>query len=499
MLSRRIAVLAGLFLPLAGAAGCSLINAYDAVKESPGDDATTDDGPGDDATTDGTMAAETGSSGGGSSSDATGAGEGSADAMATNPPEAAVDAGAPAGAIVIGGHTVNPTTNVLEVLDPATGESRNQATMSVAGVAYDPDTDLWYIFDTGIVNSMFATPGVPVTLHVRQLDTRPGGTWAWTELSAFHVPPIFSGQQIAVLANRLAYVSFAPADSGALTQLTVIDTTNLGTAMADASDTPITSTLLSGFPNGPTGITGAPPVGGAGGTLALLQNTAIADAGTFGLTTATVNAGGTTIDGTNLLGPTGTAPNQTVTASCGTAVPGAVVQDYGFLYAAPSFGTTGAVNGAVLTDFTIGSMGTLSVGGSYPSVPFQGNGSRLNPIAFASCADFQFAIVSEGLVPALATNYLFVVPVGSPPPDGGFPGFAIEQVTSVSGVIFEPYTSTIVAIGSSSQAQFILGLALTSSGGPPMITPRTGQAWMPPTNLVASWLAVRQPASFQCH
>src|ERR1700722_6834881 len=95
---RRIALFAGLLAPLATAAGCSLINAYDAVKETPGgDDATTDDATSDDVsspTPDGTMA-ETGSSGGG---DATSDGttgttnDGAAETTTTNLPEAAVDA-----------------------------------------------------------------------------------------------------------------------------------------------------------------------------------------------------------------------------------------------------------------------------------------------------------------------------------------------------------------------------------------------------------------------
>jgi|HubBroStandDraft_4_1064222.scaffolds.fasta_scaffold90778_2 hypothetical protein len=496
---RRIALFVGLVAPLASAAGCSLINAYDAVQEAPGNDVG-DDGPGNDATSvpDGTTPSESGSSGGGgdASSDATPS-DGAAEATTTNGPEAAVDAGLPAGAIVIGGHTVNPTTGattyVLAVLDPATGELKNQTTMAVGGVAYDPAFDVWYIFDNGSENSVFATPGLPITLHVRHLDTRPAGTWAWTELATLSVPPIFLGQEISVLVDRLAYVSAAPADSGVLTQLTVIDTTNFGTSTPDAAAMPMASTLLGGFPSGPVGITGAPPTGGAGGLLALLQNTATGVApGSFQLVTVVVNGGGTTIGGNF---PLGSAPNLQVSAGCGTSTLGSL-DEQGFMIAVPVFGVDGGITSGELTNLTIGSGGTLSTGPN-SSVPFQGNGTRLNPIAFATCS--QFAIVSEGLVPASDTNYLFVLPLGAAAPDGGFPGFPVQQVTSVSSSAFEPFTNTVVVTGASSQANFILGLQLnTSPSSPPTLSNRAGTSWTPPTDLVASWIAVRQPASFPC-
>jgi hypothetical protein len=504
---RRLAVLVGLVAPLASAAGCSLINAYDAVKEAPGDDAAGDDVTGDDVTSgaDGTVASEAASSGGGGEASgdgtSTGTGDGTSEAM-TAPPEAAVDAGSPAGAIVIGGHTTttNPTTGkvttyVLAVLDPATGALKNQSNMAVGGVAYDPNFDLWYIFDNGASeNSISATQGVPITLHVRQLDTRPGGTWAWTELATVSVPPIFSGQQISVLVDRLAYVSYAPTDGSTFSQLTVIDTTNFGTATPDAG-APISSTLLPTFPNGPVGMTGAPALVSVGGTLALLQNTSTGTAaGQFDFITAVVNGSGTTVNGSETL-PVGSAPNLQVAASCGTSIVGG---QYGFLLAAPSFNPPpdGGVNGGSLTPWTVGNMSGESLE-SMPGVVFPGTGTRLNPVIFATCS--QFAIVTEGLVPPSDLNYMFILPLNGAAPDGGFPGFPLQQVTSVSSSAFEPYTNTIVATGAT--VGFILGFQLSASGGPPSLANRAQPPlsnWSPPADLVASWIAVRQPQSFQC-
>src|ERR1700677_399009 len=214
MPSRRFAVLAGLFVPLASAAGCSLINAYDAVKEAPGDDSGTggDDVTGDDVTTgssDGTVASESGGSSGGggeASSDVVTTGT-DAISEATTAPEAAVDAGSPAGAVVIGGHVTGTTNYVLSVLDPATGNEKNRTPMSVLGIAYEGTRDLWFIFDTGTASGFPTTGTSPVVLHVRTLDTRPGGTWAWIELATLTVPQPLSGEYIVPLVNRLAYIS----------------------------------------------------------------------------------------------------------------------------------------------------------------------------------------------------------------------------------------------------------------------------------------------------
>jgi hypothetical protein len=495
MLRRRVALMASLVAPVAVAAGCSLINSYDAVKESPGDDATSgDDAPGDDVTAsnDGTMVTESGSSGGGgdSASDvATGAVDGPAETTVVTGPEAAVDAGAPAGAIVIGGHLNTGTTYVLSVLDPVTGNVKNQEPMTVAGVAYDPWLDVWYIFDDGSEGTPFASPGSPVTLHVRSLDTRPGGTWAWTELATLSVPPVSNGQLIAPLINRLVYVAWAPGDgSPPAAQLTAIDTTNLGAATTDASNTPISSAPL---PFNPTGLTGIPASGGSGGFVAVLQNTAAnTAAGQFQFVTAGIGVNGIVVNNNDI--PLGAAPNQQVAAGCGTSV----TSQYGLMFATPFFAPDGGVSSATLQEFTLsGTNGSVVSTGSPSSIPFSGGATRFDPVAFSSCT--QTAFVGEGLVGGSAPNLLFSLPVGGPSPPAPYSVAA----TSVSSLAFEPYSSTVIATGGSVEMPFILALRAAGTGSSQTLSNRAlppNPSWTPPTDLVTTYIAVRQPITFQC-
>ncbi len=486
---RRIATL-GLGLV---AAGCSLINAYDAVKESPGDDGGVgdDDATGADvtSTSDVTTASESGSSGGGDGSGDvapadTGAPIDSAsETTVTTTPEAAVDAGSPAGAVVIGGHAVNAgvTTNVLSVLEPTTGMEMSRTPMWVLGVAYEGARDLWYIFDTGTAATGPApSPTIPVVLHVRQLDTRPAGTWAWTELATLTVPQPASGQTIVPLVDRLAYIASVATDSGPASELAVIDTTSLGVPVADASSTPIASAALD---FSPVGLVGTPPMTGVGGNLVIVQNTSNAgDAGSFQFMTAAATVNGVTIGSGPY--PLGAARNQQQLVGFGASVGSAGYQD---LFAAPSVAQDGGFAGT-LSEWTT----TTTVVEYNNTVTFPATGSRFDPIAFSACSAVAF--IAEGLTAPPNQNLVFAVPIAGPSSSIGT--FAVSA-NAVSSVAFEPFTNTVVVASDVASDSFILGLQLGGPGTAPVLSNRT-TTWSPPTDLVPTWVATRQPASFTC-
>jgi len=495
MSSRRFAVLAGLFVPLASAAGCSLINAYDAVKEAPGDDSGTggDDGAGDDVTTgsnDGTVASESGSSsgaGGEASSDVVTSGsDGTSEATMTMAPEAAVDAGSPAGAVVIGGHVTATSNYVLSVLDPVTGNQKSRTPMSVLGIAYDGSRDLWFIFDTGTASGFPTTGTSPVLLHVRTLDTRPGGTWAWTELSTLTVPQPLSGQYIVPLVDRLVYISTVAVDGPQGSQLTSIDTTSLDAPLPDGGPSPaITSAPLS---FNPVGLVGTPPNAGVGGNVAILQNTSMtgdASTGLFQFVTASIGVNGISMGGAI---PLGSAPNQQVLAGFGSGV---ISSEYSALFAIPFLNGEAGIT-CSLQEWT------LNPAATGPEQSFTTTGSRYDPIAFTFCSG-GVAFIAEGVVSPSVSNIIYTLPLaaGSSAQPTSFP---VQSTNTVTGVVFEPYTSTLVATADVASDNFILGLQLGGTASTPTLTDRGVQpiSWTPPTDLIPTWVSVRQPSTFQC-
>ena len=496
MSSRRFAVLAGLFVPLASAAGCSLINAYDAVKEAPGDDSGTggDDGAGDDVTTgsnDGTVASESGSSsgaGGEASSDVVTSGsDGTSEATMTMAPEAAVDAGSPAGAVVIGGHVTATSNYVLSVLDPVTGNQKSRTPMSVLGIAYDGSRDLWFIFDTGTASGFPTTGTSPVLLHVRTLDTRPGGTWAWTELSTLTVPQPLSGQYIVPLVDRLVYISTVAVDGPQGSQLTSIDTTSLDAPLPDGGPSPaITSAPLS---FNPVGLVGTPPNAGVGGNVAILQNTSMtgdASTGLFQFVTASIGVNGISMGGAI---PLGSAPNQQVLAGFGSGV---ISSEYSALFAIPFLNGEAGIT-CSLQEWTLNPAATGS------ELSFTTTGSRYDPIATTFCAG-GLAFIAEGVVSPSVANIIYTLPLGAGSSVQPSP-YIVQSTNTVTGVVFEPYTSTLVATADVGSDNFILGLRLGGGmGAPPTLTDRgvSPISWTPPPDLVPTWVSVRQPSTFQC-
>jgi hypothetical protein len=498
MARHRIAALAGIFAPLVAAAGCSLVNTFGAVEGSnamSSDDATTDDASSDDGTTptgDGAMASETSTANEAASdvvtSDVTTVGsDGASDAMTTTTmPEATVDAGPAGGAIVISG-TISGT-EVLTVIDPVSGMIMNTPTdMAVAAIAYDPYLDLWYIFDTGMADNAFASPGTPVTLHVRKLDTRSGGTWKWTELATVSVPPIFSGQEVTALVNRLAYVSYAPADSGSTYALTVIDTTTFGSSTPDAALGSITNTLLTPFAGSgyPDCLASVPSSGSTGGTLALVQNQTTTG-GTLQFYSIGITGSQITVNASGI--PLGASPTAGTVAGCGSSVYGGNLQ---YLFAVPT-GTGGdaGVTGATFEEWGTGNQNGQSVT-TGNSEGMTSTATRFLPIVSSYCAPVAFAGV--GLAPGgMASVYAVPLTLTA----GTLVPSYSTSAQAISAMAYDPFNETLVITGAASGAAFITGLKLGGTTTVPTLSNRSFPPlsnWSAPTNLTARFIASRAP------
>jgi hypothetical protein len=357
--------------------------------------------------------------------------------------------------------------------------------MSVLGVAYDGARDLWYIFDTGTSSAFPATGTSPVILHVRTLDTRPGGTWGWLELATLIVPQPLSGQYVVPLVDRLVYISTVAVDGSQGSQLTSVDTSALDVLVSDASATPITSVPLS---FNPVGLVGTPPNAGVGGNVAILQNTSMtgdASTGLFQFVTATIGINGISMGGAI---PLGSAPNQQVLAGFGSAV---VASEYSALFAIPF------INGDAGVTCSL-QQWTLNPAATGPEQAFATTGSRYDPIASTFCSG-GVAFLAEGVVSPSVSNIVYAIPLSSgvSPVPGAY---TVESTNTVTGVVFEPYTSTVVATADVGSDNFILGLQLGGTSTAPTLTNRGAPpvSWSPPMDLVPTWVSVRQPSTFQC-
>src|SRR6185369_844598 len=128
--------------------------------------------------------------------------------------------------------------------------------MVVAGIAYDPPRDLWYLFEGS--SSFSPAPSDAVTLHIRRLDRVTG---AWTELSKTSVPTLVWYDGIAPTRDRLTFIANAT-DGGTKTRMVTYDTSN-----------PAAPTLLDDqeLAATPAAMVATRSGSGAGGRLALLN------------------------------------------------------------------------------------------------------------------------------------------------------------------------------------------------------------------------------------
>lgn len=227
---------------VAAAAGCTLANSFDEVKQP----TETDYVPG-------TASARVDPDGG-----------------AAAPEDAGADADVATAkdVVVVGGEVANDAggrTGVLAVLDTATGaQVGSYETMHVAGVAHDAARDLWYVFEAP--NHFVPTPSDVVKLHLRKLDRTTG---AWTELSSIEVPPIAFYNGLGVTTERLTYIAY-DADGGIPVGSRMVTVSTTNTAAPLVIDNQIISPT-------PSNILAVPSTSGAGGQLTLVNTGRSAD------------------------------------------------------------------------------------------------------------------------------------------------------------------------------------------------------------------------------
>lgn len=241
---RRFRLTALISVALAG--GCSLVNSIDDVK--PADDGTYNGVPRPDASVKldeaGTIQLQ--DSGGG-------------DAGQTGQPHEVMVVG---GEVSVG--DAGARSPVLTVLDPTTGhEIATRETMWVAGIAHDPDRDLWYIFEAadyfiaGPIDGGVTPSGV--NLHIRSFDSAAG---AWTERAVMkNIAPTTYYDAIAVTTSRVSYIA-QPAPGATVPRLVTIDTTN------PASPAVIDTQALAIMPRG---MVATRSTTGSGGYLTLMN------------------------------------------------------------------------------------------------------------------------------------------------------------------------------------------------------------------------------------
>jgi hypothetical protein len=467
----RLAIAAGL-LPLASGIGCSLVYSY-------GDVPSALQGPGDgsiEAATDAMTEADHEPGDGGP-----GLPDGSGDG---GPARLDAEAGSlpPVGAVVISGFgkgVDGGASYVLSVLDPTTGKELSREDIAAVGIAYDGATDVWYIFETLDPGSAISagpyppSAGDPIVLHVRQLDTHTG---AWTELKKLAVPTFAVASLVTPLTGRLAYVAYAAIDAGSGDELVVLDTSTPANTSADPTDQGVSVTPIAFKPTALIG-TRSTLNGSVGGSVTLVQNTSTGVPGNLQFVTAKINANSVTLNPNAVVVGASPSTHSSMGASAYLA-PGSSATE---LFALP--GADGGVN---LLQYD------PSNGMQIPDtdVAFAGATSDRLGLAVAQCA--QTVFVSQ-----ITATSLFAIPLVT----GGTPR-SYEVMHTVSDVVFEPFTSTAIAAFNGGNGDELLALTLGGTNSAPTLTSRSPLAavnpWAPPSDLLPTTIAVRQPIPFAC-
>jgi hypothetical protein len=432
--------LRALILALMGAAGCTLVNGFDDVKPL-----------------------------------IEGAYEAGASQADGNLPDApAVDSGpGPAGAIVMGAlaETDGSLTSVLTVLDPATGnEMAPREKMVVSAIRYDGLRDIWYIFEAS--GKDFVTgPNEGTVLHVRSLDRASG---AWSELSKLDVPTLQSYDSVAVVRERIGYVSYAPLDAGLEGGPVAIEFSSFDTSNPAA---------LKPFPRLPLPATPAPL-----GALATRSTTG--PGGTINLVRLNTGAcaPGCAVEFIRVQVPTnGGAPSlgdiTTVGSTTRFALPGFV--------AVASTGRDVLILPPVAPDAGVPTTFNLLDPVSYTpdGVPVEHvmKDVVLHPAAVAECPKIVFVVGTN------ADTNLHAVPLAT----GGTSTF-VPTDHSGQAVYFESSSSTVLAPFSQGGGKKISAFKLEGTALAPTLRERQAPDWAPPQDLRPVVFAVREPLPVVC-
>jgi hypothetical protein len=351
--------------------------------------------------------------------------------------------------------------------------------MAVLGISYDSVQDLWFIFES--TNATYVYTGGPgaastnsVVLHVRELDTHSG---LWTELGRAAVPSMALSVSVP-LQKRLAYVAYAPADSGAAQEIVIVDTSKPSAPTADAGDpnvsiVPLTMGGGGGAPFGVAAMVGALPVltSTPGGDLTLLQNTSAGGGGLFQFYVVNVAPNSTSVSG------------PTVVASSASAFTAAAAGAY--LGGGPSnvigIPAQSADASATLMQYDPHTGGKIM---SAADISFAATSPRFLPLAISECRN-------TALVGQVLSRDLFAVPLGA----GGTSTSTFVN-DNVSTVTIDPYSNTVFA---GIENGTINGIAAYTLGGTklaPTFVQRTD--FTPPADLYPTVMVARSPRGFVC-
>lgn len=442
-------------LTLAFAAGCSIVNSLDELKEP----------------NDGKFSGETRPNETVSINDA-----------GFGPSTPVVDSGAdanngePFAPLVVGGEAASgdggALAPLLTVLDSKTGQERGQRErMWVAGIAHDPLRDVWYIFEG---TNYFIVPATEkVKIHVRKLDATSG---AWTELGVYEGAPLMYYDAIAVTRERLSYVAH-PADGKTSVRLVTVNTSDLAHPVLNA-ETELGSAAI------PKGLTGTPSVLGPGGNVNVMYVASGADCADGGAECPARIV--------HFLLPNGSTPSRqpdTLVGGMGArSIPG-----YGSLGCGTNVGDDILVMPSASNDGTM-------VLGSYAVADSQDNGTQtfkmVNRASLLRRLGVDEARKIVFVVEANTDTKLYAVPVG---------GVALPAVNlghSGQSVYYDPSSLTVFAPFNQGEGKTFSPYRISADGK--TLVERTGKTadnadgdWNPPDDLRPNILGIRRSATCQ--
>lgn len=369
--------------------------------------------------------------------------------------------GPPKGVIVVGGALVPdagtaPAAHVLTALDPTTGAELPKARrpMTVAAVAYDDARDVWYIFQSN-TDSYFPNPKDGVTLHVKKIDTYTG---EWSDLTSIPVPPIVAFTHVGVIADRLVYIAYRRTDADADQDMVTIDT-----SVSDKVGIVDTTQLTGPVPFGLMATRGT--TGSQAGFVNLLRRSGC-------------DGGGTCLDIVNYQFPDGKPVFKQA-------------RTLGQVFGSPAYGSYRRGGVDVLAwrasandpSMPIHQLTPATLGEGTAEIPFSSNDLFLKPMAFSDCLK-QALIVGTNQDLSVSAKPLETQTTKS-----------ARVVIQHSGqaVVYEPYTSTVLAPFSQGPNYELSAVTLGGTEDGPTLTIRTKSDWTPPPELRPEIVATRSP------
>lgn len=485
-----------------GVAACSLVNAPDELETEPSGDAGA---PGDSGSSSGGNAGKGGGSAGtgkgGSAGNGGSAGTGneagaspeggtgnpgsggSAGESMTTGGSAGLAGGeggtggsvAPAtGLIALGARVTDGTgAAVLSMLDEA-GSELSREDLSVAAIAHDgaPGRDVWYVF---IAEDIFPIDrSRPADLEVRRFDQ---ATSEWVTVSRTTALPPPRAGQLAVLNQRLAYLSYRNSDQAET--LTLLDTADLENITSE--EVPVTGSNGTSL----VGLLGAR--GSAtdstvdGGTLNLMLSECPSGT-TCSLGIQPYFVGGSVVAGT--FEPLGSYVGSTAFATAlqerrSFASFNSASDSQVHLFDIDPFDPTEA-DDSVLPSMssTIGGLSLLECEGVV--VMAEGTENQLRGVSLMGGATRPFDLMRAGQTLYFEPfSRVLIAPFNSDPTD---PAPVVDDSGSVRGF-----------------AAALDAFAVEGNGvSAPTITRRSAAQWSPPADLAPLTLAVRSPETFEC-